>query len=138
MLCFDSSIEHFDRSLTHAIRSCPSYISCSCVWQQQFCMAALSRTCVSRYVRAEVFSMALDGLKKPLKLYQIYHIAPKKCFCHQQLNSITSHAPRTRAWGCTQQEYLCGSLRVHVVSTQARVNSWPSCILPVPHLPCFP
>ncbi len=47
----------------------------------------------------------------------------EKCFCHQQVNSITSHAPHTRAWGCQQQEYLCGSLRVHVVSTQTRVNS---------------
>jgi hypothetical protein len=59
----------------------------------------------------------LDPLKKPLKLYQLKH---------------------TRVWGCMQHEYLCGSLPVHVVSTQARVNSWSSCIFTVPHLPCFP
>ena len=36
-----------------------------------------------------------------------------------------------RAWGCMQHECLCSRLRVHVVSTQSCVNSWPSC-----HLQC--
>jgi hypothetical protein len=53
----------------------------------------------------------------------------------QPESSVLKH---TRVWGSLQQEYLCGSLRVHVVSTQSRVNSWSSCILPVPHLPYFP
>ena len=34
-----------------------------------------------------------------------------------------------RAWGCMQHECLCSRLRVHVVSTQSCVNSWPSCLL---------
>ena len=36
-----------------------------------------------------------------------------------------------RAWGVLQHECLCSRLRVHVVSTQSCVNSWPSC-----HLQC--
>jgi hypothetical protein len=44
---FRLSIEHFDRFLTHAILSFPSYIGCNCVCQQQFCNAGLSRTYTS-------------------------------------------------------------------------------------------
>ncbi len=36
-------------------------------------------------------------------MYQIYHIAPKKCFCQQQLNSTTHSCPfRSHAWWNTQ------------------------------------
>jgi hypothetical protein len=59
-------------------------------------------------------------------MYQIYHIAPKKSFCQQQLNSITetrSNREVHTVLGCIQQEYLCGSLRVHVVYTQCEYES---------------